>query len=61
MDNRRFLIDVMGYSSLFVVFVLCNVLEARYGGRMALGASVLLLAPVGLLWHRSNRKYGASA
>ena len=61
MENRRFLIDVLGYSSLFVVFVVCNVLEARYGGRTALAASVLLLAPAGLLWLKVSRKYDAAA
>ena len=61
MEDRRFLIDVMGYSTLFVVFIVCNVLEARYGGRTAFAASVLLLAPAGLLWHRVSRKYDAAA
>ena len=57
MNRKRLLVDVVGYSSFFLIFLLYNYLERTYAGYIAGIVAIVAILPVAAVWHYLYGKF----
>lgn len=57
MNRKWLLVDVVGYSSFFLIFLLYDYLERTYAGYIAVIVAVVAMLPVAAVWHHFYGKF----
>ena len=56
-NRKRALIDVLGYSSLFVIFLLYNHLRLTHAELTSVAVAFAAFTPVAVAWHYFYQKF----